>query len=577
MAGEPSFKTRCMAAIRGEVSARELEAVQAAGMGSYDSLARVEQTRKELVRSGAEAWDLPPATSARFLASWCAFANQRLGEKFLQADYAMDPSTVGYLPPVTARQVQIYFTEVEMWLRRASRAEADPGYRIDVPLPYPLPAWAQVEPCPMAHLHAMFGACEEMVSHAEAAVSDLHALRGEHHPDDLGRIQAELAEAKSGQSYAAALQANLHAGDASQGLHERIERSIKGAVERAYLVGQLAAMPALVKRPQCGAQGPSAGTAAPRPGRAGFDMWCLTDPVSRPAWQRDPAAVRAVEVLWANDPDPGETLRIQAQIDEGIRRGDVGRPSPSTSLPRRWPRADGSNATLSWRTSHRPPRSTTATPRWVAATDQAATRASRARAKAATAGASKLHEPNRVGDDVPGGGAPSADPDHFVVPSSERHIVKLDPLAAVDALVDPVDLFPISGPHLDASAGVVPGIAGIAHEDAILAVRRNGGPVPNRVARVLRRLGVAIVRPIPHGTPLGGPPRRVSAELRIGVVDPGRPGRWTISSDQVHVVVPVPLRTRVRMRCARNLTVTQNVFPVHGDLVLLGQVTDQRR
>lgn len=325
MAVEPSFKTRCMAVIRGEVSARDLEALQAAGLGAYDSFVRVEQRRKELVQSAPDAWGLPAATSAHFLAGWCAFANQKLGEKFLEADYAMDPATVGYLPPVTARQVQLYFTEVEIWLRRASRAEADPAYRIDVPLPYPLPAWVQVEPCPMAHLHAMFAACEEMVSHAEAAVMDLHSLRGEDHPDDLARIQAELAEAKSAQSYAAALHANLHAGDVSQALHERIEQSIKGAVERAYLVGQLAAMPTLVPNPQRGSQGPTSGTAEPGlgVGHADFDMWCLTDPVSRPAWQRDPAAVRAVEVLWANDPNPGETLRIQRQIDDAIGRGDV--------------------------------------------------------------------------------------------------------------------------------------------------------------------------------------------------------------------------------------------------------------
>jgi hypothetical protein len=117
------------------------------------------------------------------------------------------------------------------------------------------------------------------------------------------------------------LHTKLHRGQASGKLHERIETSIKQSIEGAYRVGQLAAMPRLVNQ----AVTPAGTSPMPAPGQPGFDPWCLTDPATRLAWQRDPAARRAIEVLWANDPDTGRTLGIQAEIDGAERRGDIGR------------------------------------------------------------------------------------------------------------------------------------------------------------------------------------------------------------------------------------------------------------
>ena len=91
---------------------------------------------------------------------------------------------------------------------------------------------------------------------------------------------------------------------------------IKRAIEGAYRVGQLAAMPELVDRSP-----PS--RRLPAPGESGFDAWCLTDPESRPAWQRDPQARRAIDLLWRSDPAPERTLAIEAEIDELRAHGEV--------------------------------------------------------------------------------------------------------------------------------------------------------------------------------------------------------------------------------------------------------------
>ncbi len=329
--GRPSLGTRLYATvIRREVPSGDLEALRGAGSGVYDALLAVEKRRTdELIPAGADAWTLAAHMKAQFLAYWCAFANQKLGEAFLDADYEYDPRTRGYVPPVTAEQVQAFFTEVEHWLERLSRAEVNTSYRIDVPLPALLPHWVEVEPCPRAHLMAMLAACGTLVEHAEMAVNDLRSLGADKHGKEFEYLEGELAAAKSAGDYATRLHAQIAGAEAvSEELHERIERSIKQAIDTAYRLGQLAAMPELIEIP--GARGARADQGEfirrlPGPGEDGFDMWCLTDPASRREWRRDRAAERAVEMLWKYDPDPAATLAVQAEIDAAEARRDIRR------------------------------------------------------------------------------------------------------------------------------------------------------------------------------------------------------------------------------------------------------------
>jgi hypothetical protein len=59
---------------------------------------------------------------------------------------------------------------------------------------------------------------------------------------------------------------------------------------------------------------------APKPG---FDPWSLTDSQAVAELREDHRAVRAVRRMWRLDPDPGQTLAIQAEIESAMKRGAV--------------------------------------------------------------------------------------------------------------------------------------------------------------------------------------------------------------------------------------------------------------
>ena len=118
------------------------------------------------------------------------------------------------------------------------------------------------------------------------------------------------AEADSVTSYGESLWSPEAVGE----VHEKAENSLRRGIGEYYRLGQLLAIPALLDRPEIAAT-PVTGPRLPLPGQPGFDPWCLTDPDARSGWQRDPAARRAIDLLWRYDPDPAATLDIQSQID----------------------------------------------------------------------------------------------------------------------------------------------------------------------------------------------------------------------------------------------------------------------
>ena len=306
--GHPGIMTRVIAALHGEKSAATLEAYRVAGAAVYDVLADVEAQRKQ-----AHGGQLPVGERSRRVATWNALVPQLLGEALMDADYAADPRTVGFLPQVTAEQVGRLFALVEPWLAQARRAQVDASFDLskEAGLPARLPAWVEVEPCPPQHLTAMIAASRRIGEYAEAALAD-----AENDPESaarLPRLRQLWAEADTAARYAEAL---LQPG-AGQDLHEAIEDKLHRAMETWFLLGQLAADPRL-------------GEHAPRrdnavladpltlPGGPNFDPWCLTDPATRKRWQADHRAVRAIELLWAYDPDPAATLTVQAEIDAAL-------------------------------------------------------------------------------------------------------------------------------------------------------------------------------------------------------------------------------------------------------------------
>jgi hypothetical protein len=313
--------TRLAAAMHGEVAATTVEAYRRAGAVAYQDMMDAEQLRAGLTTSGDGLWAASPGQSSQLLCTWNAFALQTLGDQLVEADYQADPSTAGYLPPVTAEQAAAFLGEVEHWSASARRAASDAAYDItaEVAVPAPLPAWVVVEPCPRPHLTAMLAAARAMRGRAEAALADLiRTPPPANKHDAAARLSGMAAEADR----VVAFGESLWSPDADGQVHERVENSLRRGIGSYYELGQLLAMPALTGRPEITAT-PAVGQPLPLPGQPGFDPWCLTDPHSRASWQQDLAARRAIATLWRYDPDPAATLAIQSQINAAVATGSA--------------------------------------------------------------------------------------------------------------------------------------------------------------------------------------------------------------------------------------------------------------
>lgn len=133
----PGLIGRLLARLQGEYPATELEAYRRAGVDVYALTEDLEVERTKWNLDELDSWSVPEATQAAFLCAWNAFALQVLGDRLLDADYESEPATVGYLPPVTARQTLGFYSQVAEWLSRARQASASPSFRLDVHVPAP--------------------------------------------------------------------------------------------------------------------------------------------------------------------------------------------------------------------------------------------------------------------------------------------------------------------------------------------------------------------------------------------------------------------------------------------------------
>ncbi|MEV1175942.1 hypothetical protein [Nonomuraea sp. NPDC049784] len=319
-----SFMTRMAAAFKGEVRADELEAYRRAGGLVYTELEQAEALRSRLAAEGVNLWHGPQAAAGQLLCTWNAFVLQAIGEHLLDADYAADPSTVGYVPQVTALQVDACFAQVENWVSRARQAAGNSRYLVEneLLLPADLPEWAEASPCPLPHLHGMLAAARAVRRHAEVAlgVFEQTVADADNHRHALERLRQLAAEAATAADYAEGL---LDTHPAPR-MHEAIEQRLQRALEIYYHLGQLIAMPGLI----AGYKGPGVRQAVPPANlrvadARNFDPWCLTDPQKRSFWQADPRAHQAIKEMWDYDPAPAITLRIQAEIDAARQYGAI--------------------------------------------------------------------------------------------------------------------------------------------------------------------------------------------------------------------------------------------------------------
>jgi hypothetical protein len=254
------------------------------------------------------------------LCAWNAFALQLLGDELVAGDYQAKPSTVGFVSPVTAEQAHAFYGQVEGWLSRARQALSSPTYRLDVEVPAELPGWCETDRCSREHLEALTAAARRLHQRAAIALDDAARRLPDERGKDLAQLRELLAVVETAIGYAD----QLHLGDVDdEQVHERIEESVKRAIETAYLLGQLAAMPELLDRRRGKPPPGRLRRRLPLPGEPDFDPWCLTDPWVRPLRERDAGSRKEIGLLWRHDPDPEVTLGIQGQINRALTRGAV--------------------------------------------------------------------------------------------------------------------------------------------------------------------------------------------------------------------------------------------------------------
>jgi hypothetical protein len=317
----PGISTRVRAALRGERNAADLEALRAAGTGVYAELSRAEQDRARLALEGLDLWTAPNGVSGHLVATWNAFVLQTMGARLLDADYAADTGTVGYVPPAIFDQVWSWFCAAAGWLSQARQAASNPDYDLagTLRIPAALPAWVEVEARPLAHLRAMLAALPAIREHAEVAVFDLDRnCRTDRHRRAANTLHQLAAEAGASADYAQALSGS----PAGQRLHQMVEDHLRRAVNLWFHLGQLAAMPKLIGQ-YSAKVGPVRVDPEELPGGIRFDPWRLTDPGTRADWQADRRACKAIEALWAADPEPALTLSIHAQIQAALDAGSL--------------------------------------------------------------------------------------------------------------------------------------------------------------------------------------------------------------------------------------------------------------
>ena len=328
---QPKLWHRMCAAMSGEVSSDTLEAYRRASLAVYDALEHSEAHRTKAKEDGKNAWTMAASTKAEILCTWNAFVLQTLGDRFLEADYEHDTSTVGFVPAITSDQILRFYTQVEGWLNRAQQAHYNPDYQLDIFVPAELPEWSEVEPCPNAHLVGMLEAMRAVRIHTDAALIFLNDSppQNAEQKKHLNAIRQVQAAAMTKARYAD----DMMTGNPSRDVHERVEEHVKVAIEHFYLLGQLLASPELAAQlnqlnqitvdPFDLILQDLKTQRFPLPGQKGFDIWCLTDPEARDHFRKDRKAVKAIKTLWSLDPDPQRTLEIQAEINAAFARGDI--------------------------------------------------------------------------------------------------------------------------------------------------------------------------------------------------------------------------------------------------------------
>ncbi|MCU7727440.1 hypothetical protein ODJ79_27220 [Actinoplanes sp. KI2] len=244
----PTLITRLRATLGRERDAVLLEAMRSAGRAAYSESMAADQARDHLRAAGSSPWTAPSALTSQLLAAGNAYMLQKLGETFLDTDYAAKPATVGFVPPVTFDQAASWLGSVIGWVSLARQARVNPDFDLgkEQALPAPLPPWAEAQECPPEYLASLRAAIPPVREHTEVAVFTLTRTPA---PEDrrpaANRLRQLAAQAEAATTYATTLHTGRHDAD----LLKLVESSLRHALSLWFHLGQLAAMPRLLTAP----------------------------------------------------------------------------------------------------------------------------------------------------------------------------------------------------------------------------------------------------------------------------------------------------------------------------------------
>ena len=252
----PAFLRRLAARRQQEVSAGQLQALRRAGSAVFDLALVADRRRDELSAAGTHPWDADPATASLFIATWNAQVLYTLGSELLDSDAREDPSTAGFVPVVTYRQVWSLLEPVGRWIALARRAEANNDFWIgsDADLPASLPQMLMPRMTPRKHVRGLLAAGDALDNLTEQQLSRVVSagtppLR---HAQRLQRIHELFAQARASLHYAQ----GLWNPDLSRDLEKVLLDHLHPSIVVHHHIGQYLALPELVIAYRTGWQSP---------------------------------------------------------------------------------------------------------------------------------------------------------------------------------------------------------------------------------------------------------------------------------------------------------------------------------
>ncbi|MDX2005891.1 MAG: hypothetical protein SFU83_11485 [Meiothermus sp.] len=242
-----------LALLKGETSSRPLEAYRRRGARIYDLL---NQQPRGL-------WEEPPGAGAGRLCAWNAFALQLFADRLQEADSKLDPYTEGFTPAHLHGLLLRYYQTSIQWYEAALEAQQDLTYLPPAKLPASMPAWKGASQFSHSILTALYEAVLALREQSDKQVDAFAEVSGgTHSRANKGGAERGVQVFTFPENHPEMLRVLLHkqshAGRKLIAVGGQLARSEVGrntwfdlrlAAGQYFALGQLAAMPELIKTP----------------------------------------------------------------------------------------------------------------------------------------------------------------------------------------------------------------------------------------------------------------------------------------------------------------------------------------